>query len=290
MFDYNRVRDSFPEQSLEILSGNGRATSRREREIWKFRILPLASIFLELPEREPAARHTLAGIYGAVFFARLPKTLDSLAAPINGSLFFCMACYEEERVQGEAVWHRRHQIFGLDRCQIHSCSLLKVPPQGVLLPSVDSVISLGKPVTGSVKDARKVRDSAEKIGRRLEAVDRFVAISEGLLASKGVPRKILSERLLKLARAQRASPWQGKKWTPLHEVIRSRFPSDWLDRHFAKPLHASQAGVGLETVDRTITDQACAVVEYYILAAAVLCDTAESALELFKPHWEMFSD
>lgn len=197
--------------------------------------------------------------------------------------YFCFTCVSKDvSSHGVSYWRRSHQMPGQLWCTEHSIPLMFVVGDEKFL----------QPPFRHIDHAQTVPVEWVAEASNSPAVTRFLKISAGLV-SRTEP---LDVKYVALALRQRAAglgiqTHGGKVKGPLlSDRIRSEFPKHWLTTAFPG-LATKVNGQILNHVDGVLYMRTSASsVSAYILAAAVLYETADEALDDLVRASESFAD
>jgi hypothetical protein len=215
-------------------------------------LLPLYTPFLP-PQRLEKLRKDMHGDDGHA--ARLRAGIVASKIPLMRELRICPKCVRADRQeQGEAYWHRSHQIQGMKVCHTHEIPLKQMKTEFI----GDKYISAEQALKRSGWDEPKPNQN--DIGKLLNlAVDANWLLSHPqdqidsqslykryftLLAEKGFAHKFGSQVLLNKLSQSFEDYYSCRFLESLHCGLNNHVPSNWLARlaEFAKysaqhPLH-----------------------------------------------------
>lgn len=200
---------------------------------------------------------------------------------IRPEAYFCVACANADiEFHGLSYWRRSLQVPGMLWCEKHELPLRYFEYEKAMLQSPDQLCE-----KSDVVDEEFAREAAAN-----HCVKKFYAIASGLM-DHPVPLRTGAVRLILQSRAvaMGLQSGAGKVRNPLiSDLISSSFPKRWLRTVFPD-VADKPSGEFLHRVDGIFTmTSAASSVWPYILAAAVLFDSSNQALNaLFATNESM---
>ncbi|WP_290333627.1 TniQ family protein [Chitinimonas viridis] len=190
-------------------------------------------------------------------------------------ILFCTECArEDERLTGFSHWRRRHQIEGLDWCEIH-----RRPLQDVDLSATDKQphVLIDAKATGVID---KVELDFEQESQTLHQLHRIQFA--WLSSPEPIALQAWSDVIARRCEALGLRRGEVGKRNTASDLIRDRLPASWLRRHMPAVLDKKPSQY-LRKIDGACIDKHVA---YPSLACAALLaslfDTADDALEQLR--------
>ena len=196
---------------------------------------------------------------------------NSAMRTARSGAYFCKECMTEEYKNiGFSYWHRDQQIPGLLWCPDHQIPLSHV---------IDEKSFLYSPGTFSTTSTITSENNVEKF-KNSETIQRFLKISHALMERKNP----LDNRHVAFAMKQRAinkklrNNGGQRNASLLSDLVYKSFNKNWLKKTFPV-MQEKFHGTAMSQLDGIFYGKkASPPVTAYILAASVLYDTAEDAL------------
>jgi TniQ len=216
-------------------------------------------------------RRAITNYYGDLEHGSLQrKSLLRLGdhAMLRPGAYLCEHCVAKDIV---GYWHRSHQVIGQVWCPEH-----KVPLRYVADPNAFS-----RSPYAALDSSVPLPDLLVMEAIKSPEVNRFLSIAERLLhAKKALSVKYISYALRDAANQRGLRTVRGCITRPLlSDFVRQRFPHDWLTS-VCDDLIQKAPGVLHKQLDETLFQSgANASIETYLMAAAVLFDSAEQAIQ-----------
>lgn len=228
----------------------------------------ITSFLPDLPHGSPTRRSLLynSGMVGA-----------------RDGAYFCPTCVSADvKFHGISYWRRDHQIPGQLWCPKHLKPLHFVENEAAFLQSPSMFLAKAEVVPTELVDESKGN----------QCVERYFDIASGLMVrTSPLEVKYVALALRKRAAERGLQTHGGKVKQPLlSDVIRTSFPSPWLNT-ILRGLVDKPDNQILNQVDGVLFMRTSASsVPSYILACAVLYESADGALnDLFRAA-EVFAD
>lgn len=220
-------------------------------------------------------RRAITNYYGELEHGSLQrKSLLRLGdhAMLRPGAYFCEHCLTQEiGKHGVGYWHRSHQIFGQVWCPEHKTPLRYTADLNAFARSPSVALGSSASVAGSI-----VKDAINS-----PEVNRFLCIAERLLnVNKALSVKYISYALRDAAHQKGLRTAKGCTARPLlSDYVKKRFPHHWL-KGVCDDLLQKPEGVSHKQLDETIFQSgANASIETYLMAATVLFDSAQQAIQ-----------
>jgi hypothetical protein len=197
--------------------------------------------------------------------------------------YFCAKCVSSDvQFHGVSYWRRDHQWPGQLWCPKHGTSLHFVENESAFLQSPSRYL----------KEAELVPTDLVNDAKSNKSVQKFHDVVSGLMV-RTIPLdvKYVALALRKKAAEQGLQTHGGKVKQPLlSDLIRASFPSKWLSTIFSGLVDKPEGQI-LNHVDGVLYMRTSASsVSSYVLACAVLYDSADNALNDLFCAAKVFAD
>lgn len=191
----------------------------------------------------------------------------------------CPQCVEEDiEHHGFSYWRRSHHLEGIDWCAKHLNPLHEMYGRDWVFNSQPSqYVEMARPISCGVQDFSE-----------WPTLLRLIEIAQGTLDLRGsVTTTDIGQALKQQIKVVKQRGADECSRTLLSNLAREQLPQDWLKRHFPK-LASSLFGQYYATLD-AITREHDSRRSYliYIVALALVCDSAEDALRLIESAREL---
>ncbi|MGP1716400.1 MAG: TniQ family protein [Methylophilus sp.] len=233
--------------------------------------IPKIAKLLDRPVQDLIQQHTLFPAKHAIYFKTYSEahqvkiSMRKMQKPVK----FCHQCIEEDWEyvgQGFPYLRRIHQVTGIDWCLKHKCRLG--------FSSLDDIPGPGQ--FGLLHEQSIIQEPLES---QHEIIQKYVEIFEGLISnSLTLSADHVSLVLEQQAKKAGFNTSPAKSARCISDVLVEEISSDWLLRNFPT-LKAKVTNKALKTIDgAAVFRLQNHNVTNYVLAAAVLFDSADEAL------------
>ena len=197
--------------------------------------------------------------------------------------FFCPECVSADvNFHGVSYWRREHQVPGHLWCPKHSTPLRFMEEESAFLQAPSKFLSQAETVP------------REWFGDAIDnsCVSRFMDIMSGLM-EREVPMdvKYVALALRTQAAARGLQTNGGKVKNPLlSDLIQDSFPRNWLDTVFRDLVNKARGQILNQADGVLFMRTSASSVSSYVLAAAVLYESADEALNKLFNASQTFAD
>lgn len=192
--------------------------------------------------------------------------------------FSCLDCVQEDlEYWGFAYYRRSHHLPGVMCCSKHRKALVFAGNKNVF----------GLPLETMLGSCSQIQHDMDPAICDTPVVGRYITIAETWLSDRKpiALNKMLDVLLVRIAEKGMRRGRRGKRAELLSDMAVEQCPAEWIKYYFPE-LFAKEPGEYISSMDGVLNNQVSArQTKYYVLALALLFDTAEDALNAaLDPH------